>query len=217
MMKSLLLVFVDLDGTLVDPKINNTYDFILFLYLYKIRSPRLVKLMLFLITKYLYILAIVLSKLQVKVDTYTVLISIVFCCFSSKTLRTVSLYWIHLLFRERLIRTDIIKQVTRIKTSFPGKVEVFVLTCCVEYPACLLAEKFGFKCLSRELRKKGDLVFSLKDAHLCHITKAEKYVNIIKLFIKLYSQKPFTVYILDDASANNEKPLLTLFNKVIIV
>jgi len=216
-MKPLLLVFVDLDGTLVVPKINNTYDFIPFLCLHKIRSPRLVKLIVFIITKFLYTVAIVLSKLRVKVDTYALLVGFVFSCFSSKTLRTVSLYWIHLLFRERLIRTDIIEQVTRIKTSFLGMVEVFVLTCCVEYPACLLAEKFGFKCLSRELRKKGNLVFSLKDAHLCYITKAEKYVNIIKSFIKLYSQRPFTVYIVDDASANNEKPLLTLFNKVIIV
>jgi hypothetical protein len=131
-------------------------------------------------------------------------------------LRVLSLYWLHLLLKKNLIRTNVIKRIIEIKTLFSSRVEVFILTCCIEYPACLLAEKFDFKCLSRELRKKGGIVLGLKDIHLCYITKAVKYANVIKSFIKKCSQRPFTVYIVDEASANDEKPFLKLFKGVII-
>jgi hypothetical protein len=212
-----VLVFVDLDGTLVDPKVNNTYNFISFLYYHRLRSSTLLKLIMFIMTTFSYIVAAMLSKLHVKMDTNMVFVSIVIFCFRSKTLRLFSLYWLHLLLKKKLIRTNVIKRIIEIKTLFPGRVEVFVLTCCIEYPACLLAEKFGFKCLSRELRKKGGIVLGLKDIHLCYITKAAKYANVIKAFIKECSQRPFTVYIVDGASANDEKHLLKLFNKVIMV
>jgi hypothetical protein len=140
-----------------------------------------------------------------------------FFCLDLRLLKAVSLYWLRLLLVKKLVKTDVMKRIIEVETLSPSKVEVYVLTCCTEYPACLIAEKFGYKCLSRELRKKGGIVLGLKDMQPCYITKMVKYANVIKLFIKENSQRPFTVYIVDKESAKNEKPILKLFNKVIIV
>ena len=212
-----VVVFVDLDGTLINPRVNNTYDFIQFLNYYRLRNPILLKLLTFIMSKFSHIIAAVLSRLRVKIDTNAVFINTMLFCLDLRLLKAVSLYWFHLLLIKKLVRTDVMKRIIKIETLSPSRVEVYVLTCCIEYPACLIAEKFGFKCLSRELRKKGGIILGLKDIQLCYITKAVKYADVIKSFIKRCSQRLFTVYIVDEASANDEKPLLKLFNKVIIV
>jgi len=212
-----VVVFVDLDGTLINPRVNNTYDFIQFLNYYRLRNPILLKLLTFIMSKFSHIIAAVLSRLRVKIDTSAVFINTMFFCLDLRLLKAVSLYWFHLLLIKKLVRTDVMKRIIKIETLSPSRVEVYVLTCCIEYPACLIAEKLGYKCLSRELRKKGGIVLGLKDMQPCYITKMVKYANVIKLFIKEYSQRSFTVYIVDEESAKNEKPILKLFNKVIIV
>lgn len=212
-----VVVFVDLDGTLISPRVNNTYDFIPFLNYYRLRNPILLKLLTFIMTRFSDAIAVVLNRLRVKIDTNAVFINTVFFWLDLRLLKAVSLYWLRLLLAKKLVRSDVMKRIIEVKTLSPGKVEVYVLTCCIEYPACSIAEMLGYKCLSRELRKKGGIVLGLKDMQPCYITKIVKYASVIKLFIKKYQQRPFTVYIVDEESAKNEKPLLKLFNKVIIV
>jgi hypothetical protein len=212
-----VVVFVDLDGTLINPRVNNTYDFIPFLNYYRLRNPILLKLLTFIVTRLSHAIAVVLNRLCVKIDNSAVFINTMFFCLDLRLLKAVSLYWLRLLLVKKLVKTDVMKRIIEVEALSPSKVEVYVLTCCTEYPACLMAEKLGYKCLSRELRKRGDIVLGLKDMQPCYITKIVKYANVIKLFIKEYSQRPFTVYIVDEESAKNEKPLLKLFNKVIIV
>lgn len=212
-----IVVFVDLDGTLIDPKVNNTYDFISFLYYCRLRSLALLKLVMFIMARISYMIAIMLSKLRVKMDTSTIFISSALFCSNLKRLESLSLYWLYLLLRKKFLRTDVIKKIIKIEKMSPSRVEVYVLTCCVEYPACIIAEKLGYKCLSRELRKKGGITVGLKDIQPCYITKAEKYANTIKSVIKECLQRPYTIYIVDKESARSEEPLLRLFDKVIIV
>jgi hypothetical protein len=213
--KNHILLFVDLDGTLVTSKVNNTFDFINFYHSMKLRNKKL-SVLLYIVIK-LIILTIIkfFKKFGITIDLDTQLINMLFLLKNKNELRKLSLNWLYILLKRNLMNVNFFKIVSELSKKFIID-EIFLLSCCSEFPACIIAEKFNLKCLSREFIVKKNIILDMKDKGVCWLVKTNKVIRV-KLKYSNFEFKFKIFYVLDQTSAVSENEILKLFDVVIIL
>ena len=217
--RTFLVVFVDLDGTIVVPQINNTYQFIkLFakvkrdtlrylLYSFVLMAMPFISTIYWLSRKVLG-----LSKNIVSLDA--LMITLLFAGVNVRSLREFSIKWVHSLVRLRLINKKVLKLIKYFKRN---KAKLILLTACTELPACVIAKYLGFDiCLARRFLIKWDIILGVRDADDIPLLKLKKIARLRNL---LPIKEVYTIYVVDKSSASIEHEILRaeLFDHVIIV
>jgi hypothetical protein len=219
MNKECLVIFVDLDATLTDSTINNTYDYIKAYYLWCLRNKFLAEAILEIVKGIALILILIMRKLHLSsIDLDTLLIDVLFLGHNTRMHHAFSLYWTYILLTRRKINIRVLALLENLKRLCITRkhCEIYLFTCCTEYPACIIANKLSMKCLAREFKSLGEIIIGLKDKGACWVVKGIKLLKIIFT----YSLKKLNcafIYITDRASAYHEGKLLKLFNKVVII
>jgi hypothetical protein len=217
--KECMVIFVDLDATLIDSTINNTYDYIKAYYLWYLRKRFLAKAIFEIMKRIVLILILIMQILHLSsVDLDTLLINILFSGQNVRRHHTFSLYWTYMLLTRRKINIHVLTLLENLKRlCTTGKhCEIYLFTCCTEYPACIIANKLNMKCLAREFKSLGEIIIGLKDKGVCWVIKSIKLLKIIFTYNLKKSNCTF-IYISDRASICHEKRFLKLFNKIVIV
>lgn len=209
------IVFVDLDGTLTDLRINNTYHFIKAYYVWKRKRFRLlISNTIFNpgIIKILEKITKVLSLFKINVSTDGILIYILTVGLPRDELLTFSLQWIKILAKLGLFRDFLTKLIDTLQNR---GCKMYLLTGCTEFPACVIACFYKFNgCFSRKFKiHKSSIIVGLED-----------YSNIEELKYKFISRirhvsrnKKLNIYICDQESMKNEQKILRFFDMIFII
>ncbi|MEM1741119.1 MAG: hypothetical protein QW816_06865 [Desulfurococcaceae archaeon] len=113
------------------------------------------------------------------------------------------------MIRRRLFNEKVFEYIKDIKNK--NDAEVYLLTACIEYPACLIAKMLSLdKCFGKRFITVGNRIITVEPFH-SYILKA-KFLKRAGL-----GEDNEKIYVLDLDSALVERKLLVLFNEIIIV
>jgi len=196
------VVLIDLDGTITDAKINNTYDFLIYCYKRKFGKPGLLlyKLISF-ISKTLLLLTY--NKKYIDKNYLIVTLHMKMLNALGADVQTLSRYsseWILNILKQGKLRIDVlslIKDLNDIQILF---------TACIDIVACNYARLLKLRdCYARHTYPRINLFTAnlLKLQFLCYILKNYKPRRII--------------YVLDKKSYEVEKNVLKYMNANVVV
>ena len=202
--------FFDLDGTLVDSSINNTYHFIL-LYA-KTNEYNLRTKIYFILIKFLPLISRIhrllrLDRFKVSIDS--ILITVLFFGYKVEDLIRFSSYWIHALKTRAKLRKISLGYINYCKLK---GYRTILLTACTEIPACILAKYLGLDdCFARRFKIYKGMIIGLKDYEPTPLLKLKFLIESKEL------KNAFKIYIVDEKSALNESSVLKMFNLLLII
>ncbi|MEM3986925.1 MAG: HAD family hydrolase [Desulfurococcaceae archaeon] len=210
--KQRLIVFVDLDGTIVDTSINNTYDFIKF---YFRSQKKYFKLLLYkILFKIFPIISVVinLTHLNKIISIDGIFTTLLFIGCKVHSLEEFAINWINFLNQKSLFNEEVLELINYFKRN---GAKVYLLTACTELPAKLLGEHLRFDgILSRRFIIKKGIILGVRDLESISQLKL-KYIRKIKGIVL---EKSFIIYIVDEVSASLElRKLSNLIDIVIII
>ncbi|MEM1717689.1 MAG: HAD family hydrolase [Desulfurococcaceae archaeon] len=149
------LAFFDLDGTIVDEKINNTFDFLKFYLKHKygiigVMRYKLVSLITWFIFKVF------------KNEAFIRKLFITLCIFALKIddlIQFAIKYWLP--YVTRYVNVDVLNFVRKLEHE--GFVPI-ILTACIEVPAMLISSHLGFEgCIATKLKLFGPLIVGISE------------------------------------------------------
>lgn len=148
-----------------------------------------------------------ISLLGISLDS--ILITILLFGFSIYDIKSFSLTWLKILISRRLFNEKVIEYIRITKNK--NNAEVYLLTACIEYPACLIAKMLSLdKCFGKRFITVGNRIITVEPFH-SYILKA-KFLKRAGL-----NEDSEKIYVLDLHSALVEKKLLVLFDEIIII
>lgn len=208
-----IILLVDLDGTITDPAINNTYNFIEIFYKVHKMNKRIL-LLNFLFRNILVIRRFIsIFKLGKVFSIDGILISVLFFGIKKQKLEIFSHVWSKILSKASLFNADImffIEQAKKMKN-----IKLIMFTACSEMPACVIAELLGFHyCIARRFITIRGLIIATRDLEDVSTFKYSKLIKLLNTFKSAYRK----IYIIDIESAKSEFRLITsgLFDLVLI-
>jgi len=196
------LLFVDLDGTITSPKINNTFDFIKSFYKYYNIHLYYVKIVILVILS-LIIVVIPIRILKIKIRRFQIMI--MFKGLDVNQLKDFAeTYWINIVYNN--LNREVIKIIDYYKKR---KFRVIMLTACTEIPARIIAKKLKFN----DVISTNFIIDNNKVVGIKNDTFGNLKINAI---IKRYSITEIkeAYYITDNPK--DESELLSMFKKVYI-
>jgi len=148
-----------------------------------------------------------IPSLGISLDS--ILITILLFGFSIYDIKYFSLTWLKILISKKLFNEKVLEYIKITKNK--NDAEIYLLTACIEYPACLIAKMLSLnKCFGRGFITVGNRIIAVEPFH-SYILKA-KFLKRAGL-----SKDSEKIYVLDLYSALVERKLLVLFDKIIIV
>jgi phosphoserine phosphatase len=196
------VLFVDLDGTITDPSVNNTFDF-LKSYLYGNYG---------ILGIIRYHLSGLISKLLyklVKDEALSRRLYLVLCTFGlkkSELRKYATKYWLKLV--KNHMNDDVLILIGRLRDQGYSPI---LLTSCIEIPACQIAKFLKFEeCIATRFRYLGDLIVGIAED-----TYAYLKFQVVR---GKYGSRIFrhAIYIVDLESAKMEYPH-KFFNGIYII
>lgn len=199
------LLFVDLDGTITSPEINNTFDFIQSFYKrYNIGLHYYIKMVALVILS-LIVVVIPIRILKIKIRRFQIIM--MFKGLDANQLKDFTeTYWINIVYN------NLNKEVMKIINYYrKRKFKIIMLTACTEIPAKIIAKKLKF----------NDVIstdFIIDNDNKIVGIKNDTFGNLkINEITKRYSMAEIreAYYITDNPK--DESELLSMFKRVYIV
>lgn len=193
------IILVDLDGTIVNERINNTFDFLREYLRYRYKIVGIIR----------YKLAVMFISLisnLTKNEIFLRNLSITLCVIGVNIRDFVKFAvkcWLPYVLRN--INVDVLNFIRKLEHK--GYTPI-MLTACIEVPATLISKYLGFKmCIATKLRFFGPLIIGISEDTYGHL----KFASASRLLG--FKQVQQAIYIADEASIAAEKAALYV-NKI---
>jgi len=200
-----LIILLDLDGTLTNPVINNTYTFIKLFYRFNRSLTKLQFLNILIRATRVLEKLLTKAKLSSIVSVDGILITILFFGTNRQKLKYFALLWTYILlklyqYNEILLFIKYLLKLNSIK--------VIMLTACTEEPACTISKLLGFHhCIARKFVALGNLIITVKDLANIATYKYSRFVELLNTMLKesnTANRRTYNIYIADIDSIRAE-------------
>lgn len=207
--RSVLAVFVDLDGTLTQSHVNNTYTFInLLIHSRATHLRRKIYKIVFRLSLAIISLYNLLKMGLLSISLDSIFITMFLFGFDIYEIKRFSSHWLKVLASKKLINEKVLEYIRHLRNM---GAKIYLITACIEYPACLIVKTFSIdKRFGRGFIAIGRYVVAVNPLSP-HPLKA-RFLNQEHL-----SGNRRKIYILDLRSAIAEKKFLGIFDEIIIV